>query len=149
MWARAHYEESEALLRAAGDKGDLARLIHNLGYVALHAGEYARAAAWFSEGLAMFQRLGNQRGIAECVAGFATLRIAQGDARWGGMLIGAAEAVLRPTGAAWWPADRVEHERSLASARAVLPADAFSAAWARGQAMTMEQAIHSCQPIPA
>jgi hypothetical protein len=57
--------------------------------------------------------------------------------------------MLRATGAAWWPADRVEHERSLAHMRAALPAQSFAAAWAKGQAMKIEQAIQSCMPTPA
>jgi tetratricopeptide (TPR) repeat protein len=145
--ARAYYEESAALLRAAGDKGDLARLIHNLGYVALHAGDETRTEAYFSESLAMFRKLGNQRGIAECVAALAALRAAQGQAQWGAILLGAAQAMLSATGAVWWPADRAEYERSLTSIHAALPADAFAAAWAKGQMMTMEQALQSCLPL--
>ncbi|NTU83673.1 MAG: tetratricopeptide repeat protein, partial [Chloroflexales bacterium] len=139
--ARGHYEESAALLRAAGDKGDLARLIYSLGYVALHAGLYAGTEAQFSESLAMFRKLGNQRGIAECVAGFAGLRAAQGHPQQGAMLLGAAQAMMSAAGAAWWPADRVEYEQNLAHMRAALPVDAFAAAWAKGQALPMEQAI--------
>jgi tetratricopeptide (TPR) repeat protein len=145
--ARAHYEESEALLREAGDKGDLARLIHSLGSVALHEAEQARAEALFGESLAMFRKLGNQRGIAECVAGFAGLRVAQGYAQWGALLLGAARAMLSATGAAWWPADRAEYERIRASIHSALPADAFAAAWAKGEMMTMEQALQSCMSV--
>jgi hypothetical protein len=146
MQARTHYEDSAPLLRAAGDIGDLARLIHSLGYVAQHEDEYARAEAHFSESLTMFRKLGNQRGRAECVAGFAGLRTAQGHAQWAAMLLGAARTMLNATGAACWPSDRVEYERNLAHTRAALPAEAFAAAWAKGQAMSVEKAIQSCMP---
>jgi hypothetical protein len=95
----------------------------------------------------MFRKLGNQRGIAECVAALAELRAAQGHAQWAAMLLGAARTMLNATGAAWWPADRVEYERSLANIRAALPADAFAAAWGKGQAMTVEQAMQRCMPM--
>jgi hypothetical protein len=115
--------------------------------VAQHTNEYAQAQVQFSESLAMFRKLGNQRGIAECVAGLAALRAAQGQAQWGAMLLGAAHAMLSATGAAWWPADRVEYERSIARIHSALPADAFAAAWEKGQVMTMEQALQSCLPV--
>jgi hypothetical protein len=54
--------------------------------------------------------------------------------------------MLSATGAAWWPADRVEYEGSLATMRAALPAEVFAAAWAKGQAMSMEQVMQSCLP---
>lgn len=142
-YERAHqcYTESEALLRAAGDKGDLARLVHNLGYVAQHEGDDAQAEAQFRESLAMFKQLGNKRGIAECLAGLAGLGAAQERPRWAAQLLWAAEALLTESGAAWWPADRVEFARNRAAIQSTLDEDTFAAAWAAGQTMTLEQAI--------
>ena len=40
-----------------------------------------------------------------------------------------------------WPISRAPFDDALASARAALGEQAFDAAWAAGQAMTMEQAI--------
>jgi hypothetical protein len=39
------------------------------------------------------------------------------------------------------PVDRDDYERDVALARAQLGEDAFTAAWAEGQAMSLEQAI--------
>ncbi len=139
--ARAYYEESEALLRATGDHGDLARLVHNLGYVAQHQGDYGRAEAQFKESLAMFRKLGNRRGIAECLAGLASLGTEQGQPKRAVKLLGAAEAALGASGAAWWPADRSEVERNLAAIGGVLDESAFAAIWEEGEAMTLEDAI--------
>jgi predicted ATPase len=139
--ARAYYEESEALLRAVGDQGDLARLVHNLGHVAQHQGDYQRAEAQFKESLALFRKLGNKRGIAECLAGLASLRVAGGQPERAAKLLGAAQATLSASGAAWWPADRVEVERNLAAIRAGMDEDVFTAAWEAGAVMTLEGAI--------
>jgi tetratricopeptide (TPR) repeat protein len=139
--ARTYYEESEALLRSSGDKGDLARLVHTLGYIALHEGDYTRAEKQFREALAMFRQFGNRRGIAECMAGLAGLRARQGEARWGANMLGAAETLLRVTGGSWWPADRVEVERNKEIMRSALGQDEFTAAWTKGQSITLEQAI--------
>ncbi|MEJ2559070.1 MAG: tetratricopeptide repeat protein, partial [Anaerolineae bacterium] len=139
--ARAYYEESEALLRAMGDQGDLARLVHNLGYVAQHQGDYQRAEAQFKESLGLFRKLGNKRGIAECLAGLAGLAVEQGRPQAAARLLGAAQATLNASGAAWWPADRVEVERNLAAIRAAMGEDAFTAVWEAGAVMTLEGAI--------
>ncbi len=124
-----------------GEEEHVARLTHSLGYVAQHQGDLEQAATLFHESLALFRKLGNQRGIAECLAGLAGLAAEQGHGRWAACLLGAAEALLGASGAAWWPADRVEYERNLATIRAALTEKAFAAAWAEGQAMTLKQAI--------
>jgi predicted ATPase len=142
-YARAYvyYKESEASFREVGEQLQLARLTHSLGYVAWHQGDLERAQALFQESLAMFRILGNNRGLAECLAGLAGLAANQGRSQRAARLLGAAEALLRASGGAWWPADRVEYERNLATIRAALTEEAFAAAWAEGQAMTQERAI--------
>jgi tetratricopeptide (TPR) repeat protein len=139
--ARIYYEESEALLRTSGDRGDMARLVHNLGYIALYEGDYVRAETQFGESLVMFRQLGNRRGIAESLAGLAGLRARQGQAKWGAEMLGAADTLLRATGGAWWPADRVEVERNREIIHSALSEVEFTAAWKAGQSMTLEQAI--------
>jgi predicted ATPase len=139
--AHGYYKESEALLRATGDKGDLARLIHTLGYIASHQGDVSTAEAQFRESLAMFRRLGNKRGIAECIAGLASLRTKQGKSQVGARMLAAAEALLGESGAAWWPADRVEVDRTRALLESALEKDEFTALLRAGQSMTLDQAI--------
>jgi predicted ATPase len=139
--AGRYYEESEAMLRATGDKGDLARFVHSLGYVAMHKHDHERAEAQFRESLLMFRKLGNKRGIAECIAGFAGLRARQGSPQIGAKMLGAAETLLYANGAAWWPADRVEVEKTRAILQSSLSEKEFAAEWAAGQGMTLEQAI--------
>ncbi|HEX5836385.1 MAG TPA: tetratricopeptide repeat protein, partial [Anaerolineales bacterium] len=139
--ARKYYEECVALLRDTGDKGDLARFVHSLGYVAQHEGDYERAESQFRKSLKMFRRLGNRRGMAECMAGLAGLRARQGQAEWGAIMLSAAESVLKITGGAWWPADRVEVEANQEVIRCALSEEELEAAQAKGRAMTLEQAL--------
>ena len=56
-------------------------------------------------------------------------------------LLGAATGQFEAIGAAMWPADRLEYERTVAAARAALSEEVFAAAWAEGRAMTLDQAI--------
>ena len=139
--ARKYYEECESLLRATGDRGDVARFVHNLGYIAQHEEDFELAESQFRKSLTMFRRLGNRRGIAECLAGLAGLKARQGQVEWGTIMLGGAESVLKITGGAWWPADRVEVERNREMMQSALTADAFTKAWKTGGAMNIDQAI--------
>ena len=139
--ARKYYEECESLLRATDDRGDVARLVHNLGYVAQHEEEFELAESQFRKSLAMFRRLGNRRGIAECLAGLAGLKARQGQTEWGAIMLSAAESVLKITGGAWWPADRVEVERNREMLQYALSADEFEKAQKTGGVMNIDQAI--------
>jgi predicted ATPase len=139
--ARKYYEECEALLPDTGDTGDLARFVHSLGYIAQHEGDYTRAESQFRKSLTMFRRLGNRRGIAECLAGLAGLKARQGEVQWGATLLSAAESLLRSTGGNWWPADRIEVEENRKIIRTALANDEFTKAWGTGAAMTIDQAI--------
>ena len=128
-------------MRATGDRGDVARFVHNLGYIAQHEEDLELAESQFRKSLAMFRRLGNRRGIAECLAGLAGLKAQQGKTEWGATLLSAAESLLKATGGAWWPADRVEVERNREMMKSALSADEFAKAWKTGAAMNMDQAI--------
>jgi tetratricopeptide (TPR) repeat protein len=139
--ARESYERSEALYRAADALGDHARLIHTLGYMALHDGDAARAEGLFHDSLAAFRKLGNKRGMAECLGGLAATAGVRGDAGWGAPLLAAADAQFAASGAAWWPADRVEVERTRRRLREALGDEAFEAAWESGGKMGLDGAI--------
>jgi len=139
--ARKYYEECEALLPDSGDKGDRARFVHSLGYIAQHEGDHERAEEHFRRSLRMFRRLGNRRGMAECMAGLAGLRARKGDAAWGAVMLSAAESVLKVTGGAWWPADRVEVEANQGFIRSALSQEEYAAAQTKGAVMSLEQAL--------
>ena len=139
--ARNYYEECEALLPDSGDKGDAARFAHNLGYIALYEEALELAEAQFRKSLKMFRQLGNRRGMAECMAGLAGLKARQGQVEWGAVMLSAAENVLKVTGGAWWPADRVEVERNQEMIRSALSEEGYAIEQKKGTAMTLEQAL--------
>ncbi len=56
-------------------------------------------------------------------------------------LWGAAEALREVIGSPRPPNEREEYERGLATVREALGEEVFSAAWAEGRAMSLEQAI--------
>ncbi|HET9111947.1 MAG TPA: LuxR C-terminal-related transcriptional regulator, partial [Ktedonobacterales bacterium] len=116
-------------------------LQHNLGYLALRSGEPRRALRLFRESLGLFQRAGDQRGVAECLAGlagtFGALRQPERAAR----LFGAANTLSESLGAAGWAANAADEDWSLALTKRQLDGATFAAAWAAGQSLSVEQAI--------
>ena len=57
-------EETVSLARKSGDTFMIASTMHDLAFVCLDLGEYARACATYEECLAVFRELGDKVGIA-------------------------------------------------------------------------------------
>ncbi len=137
-------EESLTIYRERGDKQGIAMALVNLGFVACNRAEYQSARSLFDESLVLRQELGDERGIAYALEGFAWLAGAQGQARLAALLFGAANALRQSLRALLPPADR-PYDRQISAARAELGDDAFSAAWAEGGAMTLDEAVREAR----
>jgi tetratricopeptide (TPR) repeat protein len=147
-WSRADYDEAAErlamsldLFRELGEKFGAAVALHKGGYVALHQGNLARAEALLKEGLALYQEFDNRWGIAHCLAGFGALALARAQPERATRLLGATSALLAATVYHLELPDSADYDGSLVTVRAQLDEAAFAAAWAEGQAMTMEEAI--------
>ena len=138
--AEQYYHRTEELYQQADARGDQVRLIHTFGYIAMHKGNYEEAKALFLESLNGFRELGNHRGIAECLAGLASLATEQGQYEWATPLLGAAQKQLDAISGVWWPADRVEIDRVREQIQSALK-DKYDGLWNQGQAMNVEDAI--------
>jgi hypothetical protein len=75
------------------------------------------------------------------LAGLAAVAAIQEQGERAGQLFPAAHTLFLPTHTFLDDARRADIDHSIAEARAHLDAEAFAAGWARGQAMTLEQAI--------
>jgi hypothetical protein len=123
------------------DKRTIALTLGNLGHVALHQRDYARATMLFSEALGLAGQLMYKLGIAEYLAGLGGVAAAEERHQRATRLLGAAHEVLSFLGALLRPPDRAEYENSIRAARDGLDDGAFAAAWAEGESMTLSQAI--------
>jgi tetratricopeptide (TPR) repeat protein len=138
--ARRLYEESLARIEGRGDELR-ASILHNLGYVSITEGDHHRAAALLAQSLRLGQARGDQRGMAECLVGFACLASATGQRTRAARLFGAAAAALESLRAELSPSNRIDQERALDMAR-IGHEDAFTAAYAAGRALSLDEAIH-------
>jgi predicted ATPase/DNA-binding SARP family transcriptional activator/DNA-binding CsgD family transcriptional regulator len=139
--ARLLYEESLELAREVGDKQGVALALGNLGAVAIHQQDYRRAMNLQAEGLALAQELGDMEGVAYGLEMMATAADAQGQVRRAARLWGTAEVLRESIGAPLPANERPDYNRQVTAARSQLEEAAWLEAWAKGQAMTLEEAI--------
>jgi tetratricopeptide (TPR) repeat protein len=143
--ARRLHEESLPLFHETatlnlGNLGE-AWANHGLGETALAEGDAELAATHLAKALVFFRDLGDRAGTSWCLAGLAGAAALDEEPERAARLWGAAEALRQSLGARHAPASRATRERLTAFAREQLGEEAFAAAWAEGQVMTMEQAI--------
>ena len=140
--ARAFTEEGLVRFREIGAKQGMGFSLQNLGMVAYGQGDYRAARAWFAESLALCREIGDKVFTVYDLIGLAGVAAEPGeDRRRAAQLAGAAEALRAATGLTLEPFDRGVYERAVAAAQASLGEEAFAAAFAAGQAMTLDEAV--------
>jgi tetratricopeptide (TPR) repeat protein len=127
--AAEQLEESAALFRTLGERGGVAWALEGLGHVAQARGSYGRAVACFAESLVLYRDLGYKRAVAERLENLAAVAEAQGQSLRAARLMGAAAGLRQPPGRAPSPGPGGPDGATVA------------AAWAAGQAMSLDQAV--------
>jgi predicted ATPase/DNA-binding SARP family transcriptional activator len=139
--AKALYEESLAFRRKFRNRHRVASSLNDLGNVAYAVGDYGTAKALYRESLAIRREFGDRYGMVEALEAFADLAVGEGRPERAVRLWGAAEALRKALGSPMPPGERDHYAEQVAQARTAVSDEAFAAAWAKGQAMTMEQAV--------
>ncbi len=150
--ARPVLEERLRIWRELDNPHGVAWGLNALGYVALRQNDWQQATARFAESLALWRDLGETDGMATCLAGLAEVATAAGQLARAARLLAATLALLEASNARleetfWDPlagypiTGQAVIERHVADMRAAMGASAFEAAWAAGQALTLEQAV--------
>jgi tetratricopeptide (TPR) repeat protein len=137
--AGAFYEEASSLHIATGV--DLSYLLHNMGHVAHGQGDYERAAALFAESLTMLVKAEDKEAVIACLAGLAAVAADRGQLGRAARLFGATSALVSTFDVYMDVADRLAYEQNMARAKALSDPASWEAAWAEGQAMTVDQAV--------
>ena len=143
--ARKLYDEAISYLRELGDTNRLTYPLRRLGYVMLYEKNYSEAAQLFSESMELNRQLDHLQGMTACLVAFAAIYRTMGNLEVTAILCGGVEKLMQQISASLWFVDTVEYDRSVLELKDALDERALSAAWSKGRAMTLEQAIDFLQ----
>ncbi len=134
-------QESLALYRRMGDRWSTAWALGGLGEVARLQDDALQAVAHLQSSLALYQQAGSRSEIPYPLEGLARTLAEQGQLQRAARLWGAAHALRQAVRARLQPSYEADDVPALEQARAALGGEAFAAAWAEGQAMTLDQVL--------
>jgi predicted ATPase/DNA-binding SARP family transcriptional activator len=147
--ARSRYEASLAIKEELSDKWGTATTLYYLADVARAEGDLGAARSLLVRALQLSRELDMKQCLIELLEAFAALATAQGRAEAGVALFGAARRLGAELNILLQAIDRECRDRELAAARRCLTDEAFRAAWARGQRLSLDQATAAALELTA
>jgi tetratricopeptide (TPR) repeat protein len=147
-WLRGDFDQAESLflesldrLREAQHNWEVANVLLNIGQLMQDRNEQVRAREVYREGLVVSYNLGDLSMFGQSLEKAARSAVAYGQLRQAALLFAAADALFQSTGYVLEVPERPGHEKYLSLVRNGLDEPSFAAAWAAGQALTLEQAV--------
>jgi predicted ATPase/transcriptional regulator with XRE-family HTH domain len=143
--AKTLLEESQASLRRQTYPlrvaNALAITLSRLGSVECEMGRDARASELHKESLKLARRFGFTFDVVICLEGMARVQAIQGRPERAARLLGAAAARREEKGTPLTPITRADRDHAVTEIRAAIGEDALAVEWAKGNAMTLEEAL--------
>jgi predicted ATPase/DNA-binding CsgD family transcriptional regulator len=143
--AQTLHEESLALKREQGDEWSIANSLMSLAMLARLQSNDQKAIEHIREGLALFEKIGDRTNIAFCLLEFSIIAAVQGYSQLAVQIYASANRFLEDLGYPRDHAYRAESERQMTTVRARMSEATFNAAWERGRALKLDQAIEQVQ----
>ena len=112
-----------------------------LGGLALFEGDHGKARTLYEESLVLCRKINFLWIIPACLEGLAMVAFTQGDPAWAAKLWGRAESVRTAIGVPTPAGTQTLSKPVMAAARLQLGEDTFTAMWAKGRTMTLEQVL--------
>ena len=137
--ARTHLEAMDQAAQQIG--WESAELRGNLGLMLRAEGDFAGAGSMFEASLRISRRNGDSRGLAYACLYLACVACDTGDWARAGVLHGSAQVFQDRTGIPWDEFDGRYRQDSLARARAGMGDEQLEQAYARGMALSLEEAL--------
>jgi predicted ATPase/DNA-binding SARP family transcriptional activator/Tfp pilus assembly protein PilF len=138
--ARAYYQEALALFREASNQRLIARVLGQLGRIECRQGNLAAAATLCAEGLTLRAKMGHKAGMVFILdQGFVEVALAAGQPLIAARILGAIDRARQELSRPRDPVETHQLEPLLAHMQAQLGDAAFKAAWAEGEAMSLEE----------
>jgi predicted ATPase/DNA-binding CsgD family transcriptional regulator len=154
--AEAYYRESLRVFTALGSQLGILQALSNIGHMAYMRGDLPSARATFVEALALAHETDARKPAAEVLTGMSSVIMAEvvstgnepniSSQSLRGVtqathILGTTSAIVERSGRQMEPIDQEEFDRNVASARAIMGEKMFTAAWEKGRAMTLAQAL--------
>jgi len=139
--AQEAIEEGLAVCQETGEILRKFLLLSNLAFTVYRKGQYDRSKRLEQQYLRQMFEIGANHQALTGMASLAGPLAKQGESVKAARLLGASTSLLAELGADFEPVDRPFIIEFTADVRAQLDEATFEAAWAEGQAMTLEQAI--------
>ena len=140
--ARHWYDRSLAAWRVVGDDRGVATVLAGLARAGRQLAAPAHEVAGsLEEALLLFAKVGDRRGVAECLEELAAVAGDAGEWARAGVLLVAAAAQRRATSAALSPGERSRVQGLVDEVRRHLDPDEFEAVTARGDAIGLDNAV--------
>jgi predicted ATPase/DNA-binding CsgD family transcriptional regulator len=144
-----YHEAAVAVLRQLPGKNKLSDALLSLGWARLLRGELAPSCAAYREGLALAEASNDRMRMGRSVSGAAGLAAAGGVPALAARLFGAAAAQRDEEQIQLKPAIQAELDRLTAQVRDTLGDSAFTATWAAGRMLQLEDAVVEAKVVLA
>jgi predicted ATPase/DNA-binding SARP family transcriptional activator len=140
--AHSLFKEALTIAREIGDKKQAADAALKLGFTSRKQGDDSTVRTYLQQALAYYHEVNDKVACGRIVELFVCLAVARGQMVCALQLAGAIVDLQTHIGIdAYWPALRREFEDAIGKARTALEVEAANAAWAEGQAMTLDEAV--------
>jgi non-specific serine/threonine protein kinase len=137
--------ESLDLKRAQDDEWSVANSLLSLATIARLQNATARATELAQESLTLFQKIGDTANVAFVLRELSAIAVTQGHSQLAIQLYAAADNVLDALGYPSGHAFRADAQNPLARVRTRMGEERFHAAWERGSALTLDQAMEQAR----
>jgi hypothetical protein len=142
------YEESRDIAVDLGNKPGVWQALHGLGTLAREQGQYALACEYFCASSLIALEILYHSGLALDLLELARTSSTMGDAQRSVVLLAAVAAIADSRQIVFHPSDQAARDAILGTVREAVAPQAFAAAWAYGQALSLEQAVTFAQSSP-
>ena len=139
--ARAHLDQAAQAARATGQESPAAAA--NLGWTQREEGNHDGARSSFEASLRIARRSGEQPIMACAILGLGCLAADLGDWDRSALLHGVAQAFLDRSGEPWQDIEARYRQHNLAQVRAHLGDELLDRAYAKGMALSIDQALRT------
>jgi len=144
--ARPFYQEALAICRTLGNQYAIGNILNNLAAAEYTLAEYEASFQHFLEALKMAQVsdgkiAGDKIAISYALDGFAAIAVTRQKVEVAAQLAGAADRLRASINYKIEPAERRFREEYLSTAQSILTEADFSAAYAKGRQLDLDQAL--------